>query len=474
MTIVAIVFTLFDFSSSQNYQLSVTNLKIVIIGAGEIGYDLASILSQEMHDVIVLDRDKEALQKVTENLDVLCVEGNATSAKDLVETGVKEADILIAVTSIDEVNMIASMMSKRLGAGMVIARIRSDELSRPNAPLKSTDLGIDVLIHPEQSAALEIVRLIKRASASDLVNLADGRMQMIGLRINKTSPLVGKTLIEYAEAFPAVTFRVVAIARNSLTIIPTGSARIQAYDQLFLIAKTESIPDVIKTTGKPDLDINRIMIAGGTPIGAIIARTLSSEDKKWSIKLIEPDHDTAVELAEELKDVLVLNGNPTDPDLLATEGITDTDAFISVTDDEESNIISCLMAKHLEVQKTVALVSKSDYIPLSQTIGLDAAINKKLAASNEIHRHVRGGRVISVTALQGIKAEVIELQAAPKSKVVKKPIRKIRFPEGCVVGGILSNGSTSIATGQSQIQPNDRVIIFCLPEAVDKVTSLFS
>jgi trk system potassium uptake protein TrkA len=448
-------------------------LKIIIIGAGEIGYELASLLSKEHHDVIVLDRDKEALNKVTENLDVLCFEGNATSAEDLVEAGMKDADIMVAVTSIDEVNMIASMMSKRLGVDLVIARVRSEELSRPNAPLKSTDLGIDVLIHPERSAALEIIRLIKRSSASDLINLADGRMQLIGLRIGKQSPLVGKSLTEYAASYPDLTFRVVAIWRNDLTIIPDGSTKIQAYDQFFILAKTDTIPEVITTTGKPDLELNRIMIAGGTPIGAIIARILSQEEKKWKIKLIEPDEDVAIELAQELKDVLVLNGNPTDPDLLATEGITDTDAFISVTDDEESNIISCLMAKHLEVKKTIALVSKSDYIPLSQTIGLDAAINKKSAASNEIHRHVREGRVISVTSLQGIKAEVIELQAAENSKVVKKPIHKTRFPNGCVIGGILRNGSADIATGQSQIQPNDRVIIFCLPEAIDKITSLF-
>lgn len=448
-------------------------MKIVIIGAGEIGYDLASVLSQEKHDVIVLDRDKDCLDKVSENLDVLCHEGNATSAKDLVETGVEEADIMIAVTSIDEVNMIASMMSKRLGAKMVIARVRSDELSRHNAPLKSTDLGIDVLIHPEQSAAHEIVRLLKRASASDLITLADGKMQMIGLRIGKASPLVGKTLIDYAKEYPDLKFRVVAISRQGHTIIPSGTVKMQALDQIFVLAKTEKIPNVVQTTGKPDVEINRIMIAGGTPIGAMIARILCREEKNWNIKLIEPDYDTAVDLAEELKDVLVLNGNPTDPDLLATEGITDTDAFISVTDDEESNIISCLMAKHLEVKKTVALVSKSDYIPLSQTIGLDAAINKKSAASNEIHRHVRGGRVISVTALQGTKAEVIELQAAPNSAITKKPIRKISFPKECVIGGILSNGSTDIATGDSQIKANDRVIIFCLPEAIDKVTSLF-
>jgi len=448
-------------------------LKIIIIGAGEIGYDLASVLSKERHDVVVVDRDKACLDKVSENLDVLCYEGNATSAEDLVEAGVKDADILIAVTSIDEVNMIASLMSKRLGADMVIARIRSDELSSPNAPLKSTDLGIDVLIHPELSAAQEIVRLIKRASASDLINLAEGNMQLIGLRIGKQSPLVGKTLSEYAGEYSEITFRVTAISRKTLTIIPSGDVRIQAMDQIFVLAKTEDIPAIIKTTGKPDIEINRIMIAGGTPIGAMIARILCKEEKKWKIKLIEPDYDTAVELAQELKDVLVLNGNPTDPDLLATEGITETDAFISVTDDEESNIISCLMAKHLEVKKTVALVSKSDYIPLSQTIGLDAAVNKKSAASNEIHRHVRVGKVISVTALQGIKAEVIELQATAKSTVITKPIRKINFPDGCVIGGILRNGSVEIATGESRISPNDRVIAFCLPEAVDNVTALF-
>ena len=449
-------------------------MKIVIIGAGEIGYDLASVLSSEKHDVSILDRDKEALKSCMDSLDILAVEGNATSAQDLVDAGAKDADILIAVTSIDEVNMIASMMSKRLGAKMVIARVRGDELTRPEAPLKPIDLGIDVMIHPELSAAQEIVQLIKRASASDLVTLAEDKMQIIGIRLEKNSPLLGKNLIEYASDYPDLTFRVVAIARRGLTIIPSGSVKLQAFDQVFIIAKTEDIPKVVETTGRKESRISSIMIAGGTPVGEMIARTLCEENNQnLTVKLIEPDYDKANELACDLPNVLVLNGNPTDPDLLATEGIGDIDAFISVTEDEESNIISCLMAKHLEVQKTVALVSKSDYIPLSQTIGLDAAINKKSAASNEIHRYVRRGRVISVTALQGIKSEVIELQASSKSKVIRKPISKIKFPDGCVVGGILSDGSVEIATGQSQIKENDRVIVFCLPEAVDKVTALF-
>ena len=217
------------------------------------------------------------------------------------------------------------------------------------------------------------------------------------------------------------------------------------------------------------------MIAGGTGIGTTIARILCGDPKKdWSVKLIEPDYEKAEELAIELKNAMVLHGNPTDPDLLASEGITDMDAFIAVTDDEESNIISCLMAKHLDVKKTVALVSKPDFIPLAQTIGLDAVVNKKVAASNEIHRYVRSGQVISVTELRGIKAEVIELLAAEKSKIVGKEIQKIKLPEGCIIGGVLCQGSVEIATGKTVINAGDRVMVFCLPEAIDKITKLFS
>jgi trk system potassium uptake protein TrkA len=298
-------------------------------------------------------------------------------------------------------------------------------------------------------------------------------MQMIGLRIGEGSPLAGTAIVDYAREHRALTFRIVAIVRRGRTIIPRGSHSIQTDDQIFILAKTEAIPAVIQTTGKPNREIRRVMIAGGTLVGAMVARLLSREEKKWNIKLIEPDYETANTLAEELNEVLVLNGNPTDPDLFASEGIINTDAFISVTNDEESNIISCLIAKHMEVAKTVALVSKSDYIPLSQTIGLDAVINKKASASNEIYRHVRRGKVISVKALQDINAEVIELQAAENSKITRKPLREIKLPEGCMVGGILCKGSAAIAIGDSLIQPGDRVILFSLPEAIESVTKLF-
>lgn len=449
-------------------------MKIIIIGAGEIGYDLASVLSSEKHDVTVMDRDRSSLTKVSESLDVLTKEGNATSVRDLVSTGVSDADILISVTSIDEVNMISGMIGKRLGAKMVITRVRSDEFSDKNSPLSPSDLGIDVLIHPELSAAHEIAQLLKRSSASDVVNLADNKMQLIGIRLDEDSPLVGVSLNEYAHKYPGISFRVVAISRRERTIIPNGKIKLQKYDQVFILSKTENISEIIETTGKKETELHSVMIAGGTTMGAMIAKLLCNDKaKNWSVKLIEPDYDTAEELAIDMKDVMVLHGNPTDPDLLVTEGIKEMDAYIAVTDDEESNIISCLMAKHLEVKKTVALVSKPDFIPLAQTIGLDAVINKKVAASNEIHRYVRRGNVISVAELRGIKAEVIELKASPGSKVTQQPIKKLTLPDECVIGGIMCDGEVEIAVGETQIQANDRVIVFCLPSAVDKITGLF-
>lgn len=449
-------------------------MKIVIIGAGEIGYDLASILSNEKHDVVVLDREKGPLSKVEDSLDVLTIEGNATSVKDLVKSEVAEADILISVTSIDEVNMISCMIGKRLGAKMVIARIRSDEFSDKDAPLTPSDLGIDVMINPELSASHEIAQLLKRSSASDVINLANGKMQLIGIRLEKNSPLIDVSLNQYASDNSELTFRVVAISRRGRTIIPKGNIKFQNYDQIFILSETENINEIVETTGKKETELNSVMIAGGSGMGPMIARLLCADKSKdWFIKLIEPDYDTAESLAIELKDVMVLNGNPTDPDLLVTEGVNDVDAFIAVTDDEESNIISCLLAKHLEVKKTVALVSKPDFIPLAQTIGLDAVVNKKGAASNEIHRYIRRGQVVSVTELRGIKAEVIELIPSEGSKITKKPIKKLNLPDGCLIGGILCDGSVEIATGDTQIQTNDRVIVFSLPNVIDKVTKLF-
>lgn len=448
-------------------------MKIVIAGAGEIGYELSRVLSEEHHDVTVMDKNQDRIRKVMENLDVLAIEGNATSPNALIEAGVKDADMMVAVTSVDEVNIIASTMAKRLGVPTVIARVRNDELSRPDVPIHPSELGINVLIHPEESAAIEIHQLIKRVSASDVVSLADGRMQLLGLRAEESSPLIGLTLIEVAKKYQDHAFRVVAISRRGNTIIPRGQNRIMKLDHLFILCQTEDVKTLVKATGHEEEAIRNIMIAGGTQVGRMLVRRLYNDKQKWNIKLIEPDKRQATEIANEMRDILVLNGDPTDPNLLAVEGIQEMDAFVSLTKDEESNIISCLMAKHLQVKKTVALVSKSQYIPLSQTIGLDAVVNVKAAASDEIHRHIRQGYMLTVKALQGIKAEVIEIVANPKCKILDKPLHSLKIPDGIVIGGILKDGSAEIAMGDTVIRENDRVIVFTLSRTISKVEELF-
>jgi len=448
-------------------------LKILIAGAGEVGFELSKVLSEENHDVTVLDERQSCLQRVIENLDVLTVEGNATSPNSLIEAGARLADLMVAVTSVDEVNIIASMMAKRLGVKSVIARVRNQELSQPDAPITPSELGIDVLIHPEESAAAEIHQLIKRASASDVVNLADGRLQMIGLRVEKNSDVVNQTLADLASNYDHLSFRVIAISRRGSTIIPRGNNRLMALDHIFIVTKTEHVQELVTATGHRNETLRKVMIAGGSEVGRILAKKLSEDKQKWEIKLIEPDKDIATEIANNNRNVLVLNGNPTDPNLLVVEGLSEMDAFISVTGDEESNIISCLMAKHLEVKKTVALVSKTQYVPLSQTIGIDAIVNVKASASDEIHRQIRQGMLLTVKALTGIKAEIIEVIAGKNCAILDKPIHSLKIPDGIVIGGILRNGSAEIATGSSIIKKDDRVIILALPQAINKVEEMF-
>ncbi len=448
-------------------------MKILIAGAGEIGFELSKVLSEEQHDVTVVDERQRCLQRVTEHLDVLTVEGNASSPQTLVEAGAEKADMMVAVTSVDEVNIIASMMAKRLGVKMGIARVRNPELSKPDSPITPSELGIDLLIHPEESAANEIHQLIKRASASDIVSLAGERLQMIGLRIEKESEIVDKYIADVAAELEHIPFRVVAISRRGRTIIPRGKNKFMALDHAFFVVKTEHIKELVHATGHRNLTLRKIMIAGGSEVGRLVARKLCEDKQKWEIKLIEPNEDIATDIAHKNRDILVLHGNPTDPNLLITEGVQEMDAFISVTDDEESNIISCLMAKHLDVKKTVALVSKSQYVPLSQTIGIDAIVNVKAAATDEIHRQIRQGLLLTVKALSGIKAEIIEVIAGKSCSILDKPIHTLKIPEGIVIGAIIRDDEVEVATGDSIIRTDDHVILLALPQAIEKVDEMF-
>ncbi|UCH64458.1 MAG: Trk system potassium transporter TrkA [Ignavibacterium sp.] len=445
-------------------------MKIVIAGMGDVGYNLAKELSNESHDIIAIDNNPQRLAQIDSVADILTIKGSATSLSILKEAKVDKADLFIAVTSSEDTNISSAIFAKRIGSKKTIARIANEEYLAQDAEVNFKELGINFMIYPEELAAQETVNLIKRTAATDLMEFEGGKLSVMGLRLDKTSPIVRKTLIEVAKEHPDIDFRIVAIYRNFRTIIPKGNDRFLPNDQVFVITTPEGIDLILKLVGKENIKFDNIMILGGSKIGRRVAVLLQNVMK---IKLIESNEEKTISLADDLHETLVIHGDGRDIDLLAQEGIIDVDAFISVTEDAETNIITCLMAKHLGVTKAIALVDKTDYVPLTQTIGLDSLINMKLIAATNILQYIRRGEVLSQTSIKGIEAQLFEYVAQSNSPIVKKPIKDLGFPKEAIIGGIIRGEESFIAVGNSQIKPNDKVVIFSLPDGVKKIEKLF-
>ncbi len=445
-------------------------MRIIIAGMGDVGYHLAKELSQDEHDIIAIDQDQRRLSYTDSMTDVLTLTGSSTSVGILKEAKVDKADLFVGVTSFEEVNVTSAILAKKLGAKKTIARIANAEYLEKDTEEKFTELGIDFMIYPEELAALETFNLINRTAATDVMEFEGGKLSVIGLRLDRNAPIVRKTISEIALEHSIFDFRIVALHRNFRTIIPKGNDKFLPNDQIFIITKPEGIELVLKLAGKENIDFNNIMILGGSKIGRRVAKLLKD---KMKVKLIESDEEKSLNLADDLQNTLVIRGDGRDIDLLAQEGIIDVDAYIAVTDDAETNIISCLMAKHLGVKKAIALVDKVDYIPLTQTIGLDSLINKKLLAANNISRFIRKGEIISLTTLEGIDAEVLEYIAQPNSPITKKAIKDLDFPREAIIGGIIRGDESLIAVGDTKIRADDKVVIFLLPGAIKKIEKLF-
>ena len=453
-------------------------MRAIVVGAGDVGYDVARLLSLQRHDVTVVDTDPSRVEAVRDTLDVLAVVGSGTSAATLREARIEDADLMVAVTDVDEVNIIASRLAERVGKSAedttTIARVRSAEFTGADSVLTLSDFGIDHVIHPEQSTANEVVSLLRRAAATDVVEFCHNRVQLVGIRIERGSPLSGLTLVELARRSP-LPFRIMGISRGVRTIVPSGDATIQGGDQVFVLVETGRVAEAARILGKEAGRLRHVMILGGTAVGARVAAGLSDRSRKsgMEVKLVEGDRDRAQMLAETLEGVLVIHGDPADIDLLAREGLAETHAVVAVTPDEESNLVACLMAKHLEVRKTVALLSKSAYIPISQSIGLDAAVSQKLAVSREVLRFLRGSHVRSVATVHGLDAEILELVADRGAPITAAPLAELDLPSGILLGAVVGD-RVEIATGLTVVPPGSRSVVFATPERVDAVEPLFS
>ncbi len=445
-------------------------MRIIIAGAGDVGFHLAKLLAQEGQDIVLIDQDQKPLKQASGHLDVGIIRGSSTSYSVLEEAGVSEADLLIAVTSSEEANLATCIIGKHLGAKKTVSRIQNVEFLLSKEKLDLKDLGIDEIISPESLAAKEIKRLLKEVAITDTFDFDEGRLSLIGVIIDDTSPLNGRTLVEMAHLNPEQNFITVAILRDNETIIPHGDNQFKEGDHAYFIAQPDGMEAVLSLAGKAKQEIKNIMILGGSKVGFHAAKRLS---RKFNVKLIESDKDKCFELADQLKNVMVIHGDGRDVDLLEEEGIADMDTFIAVTGNSETNIISCLVAKNRNVKKTISLVENIDYIHLSQNIGVDTMINKKLIAANFIFRYIREGDIISLTSIHGVDAEVLEFIVKAGSKITEREIKNLEFPKGAIIGGVVRNGVGYTTMGNFQFRPKDRAVVLCRPGCIKTVGEFF-
>lgn len=451
-------------------------MKIVIAGAGEVGSHLAKMLSNESNDITVIDSDQERLDALGAIADVVTVEGNPSTIHTLQEAGTADADLFIAVNPSDsqDVNIVSAMLAKKLGSKKVTARINNEEyLSYENKYL-FTEIGIDLLFYPEKIAAGEIADLLKRTASTDSMDFARGKLQMAVFKLEEESSLLGMNMAEFSQlaAEDGMNYRVVAIARNNQTIIPKFDTKFKYHDLVFIISKREGMDVLMKYIGKKNIEVNNLMILGGSPIGEMVARQMAKELD--SVKLIELNKEKCLDLSEKLpSNVIVVNGDGRNSDMLIEESIKDFDAFVAVTNSSETNILACVAAKSLGVARTIAEVENLEYIRLAESMGVDAVINKKLITAGRIFKFTLSNKVRFIKYMSGTNAEILEFIVAPDTKITKVPLKDMGFPRNAIIGGIIRGNESFIAVGDTQIQAYDRVAVFALPEAVKEVDKFF-
>lgn len=448
-------------------------MKIIIAGAGEVGSHLAKMLSNEYHNLTIIDNDESRLNKVAEYSDVVTVFGSPTSIKTLSEAGAHKADLFIAVSPAQEqdVNLISALLAKKMGSGKVTARINNDEYLQTDNKLLFTDMGIDLLFYPEKIASHEIIDLLKQSGTSEFMDFSGGKLQLIVFRLEDGAPLIDKKMSDYTPQGDQM-YRAVAISREGKTIIPRSNTQFKEHDLVFVISKRAGVQEVMSYSGKNNIDVRRLMIVGGGRIGEMVAKKL--EKSVDYIKLIERRRERCDYLNNSLDKTLVINGDARNTDLLIEEDVNDFDAFIAVTSSSETNILSSVMAKKMGVTKTIAEVENLDYIKLAEGMGVDAVINKKLITASRIFRFTLSNKVQSIKCLNGSDAEILEFIVNPNSLVTKEPLRNLGFPKDAIIGGIIRGTSSFIATGDSVIKAYDRVVVFALPAALKKVNKFFA
>lgn len=445
-------------------------MKIIIAGAGDVGFHLAEMLAYENQDITLIDLDQEVLDYAASHLDVLTIKGDCGSIDVLEKAEAGRAKMVLAVTTSEKTNLIAAILAKKMGAKKTIARVNNQEYLLESQRETFAELGVDNLISPIFLAAEEIGRLVKQAYFTDVFEFEEGRISLVGITLDETSPFLDVALKNIKEFTDEVDLRPIAILRGHRTIIPRGETFLRANDHVYFITKKNRIDDLRRVVDRRRVVIKNVMILGGTPLSRATAKLLEND---YNVTLVAKDRDCCKRFSDELSNTLVINGDFSNFSLLAEEGLGNMDAFIALTDNSETNIIASLTAKNHGVYKTIAQVENKEYVHISQNIGVDTLINKKLIAANNIFRYVRKGKVEAITSLHGVDAEVIEFVVQKENQLTRKKLRELPFPETALIGGVIRGDESHIPDGNFQLQKEDKVIVFTLPEGIAKVEQLF-
>jgi len=444
-------------------------MKIIIAGAGEVGIHLAKLLARENFDLLLLDEDSAKLKDLEASYDLITNVGSPTSITDLKESGIDRADLFVAVTPLESINMTACMLATNLGAKSTLARINNYEYLLPKNKEFFEKLGVNHLIYPEVLAAEEIVESLTTNWLRQNLSFCDDALILLGIKVRKSALILNEKF--NSGFFNNQDYRVVAIKRGNKTIIPVGSDLLLENDIVYFMTTPARLEFVRRQAGKEDYTIKNVMILGGTKI---TEKTLKSIPSYMSTKVIESDRERSYSLAEKFSDSLIICCDGRDIDALKEEGIEDMDAFVAVSENSEANILACLAAKRLGVRKTIAEVENIDYISLAESMDIGTVINKKMIAASYIYQLTLNADVLNVRTLTSADAEVVEFVAKKGSKITKSKIKDLRLPEQVNIGGFVRKGEGFIVNGNSCIEPDDHVIVFCVSSAIRKVEKFFN
>jgi len=446
------------------------SLAIIIAGAGDVGVHLASLLVQEGHNVVLIDQDQELLTDAAAHLDLITLQGDASSTTVLAEARVESSDMVLAVTTNSSTNLLVCILGKQYGATTTVARVHNPEYFDASQRENFASLGVDHIFSPELLAAQEIKRLLSASGFTDVFDFENGKISVAGITVGVDSELINRSVRAVGAMAGDIPFRCVAILRSGNTIVPEADTRLRLRDHLYFVTTKSQLSETLNQLGQSAPKIDRVMLIGDS---ALCVRTAQALEDDYRVTLVVKDKELAKKGLEKVKHTMIVKADPSKVDRLMEEGLDRMDAFVALTENSETNIITCLYADQISDIKTIAQVDNIIYTRISQNIGIDTIINKKLIAANNVFRHVRKGQVEAIGSLHGVEAEMIEFVVHKRNRLVKHPLRDLHIPGGAVIAGIIRGEESFIPKGDFRLEYDDRVIVFTTPSCIKQVEEIF-